>query len=297
MADIDYKEELTIPTAEQVVQAEQEYAQLQRILAQIQLNEDMGISKHVIDGKEYTFNQVLRDINQWQLEKGGMHEQFVRQDREHLFEDFLPEERTYTILKNRMNELKRENELIEAGWKMGNKVDYTQHDKNATDIKQLKRDVGRAEIAMYDRQKEVQEKEGTVEISQQTAGKYKITAVLGGQVFNGEMNTQQHDKMLALGDKQRMVFLQQLLPKMPMKDMTQQERNVMLTSLNDSMVPKQSAAKPEIYASVMESKQTTVTESASQTNKGAMMAAANFDTISSSQQTGQENTRQVGMGR
>ena len=138
-------------------------------------------------------------------------------------------------------------------------------------------------------------KENTVTIEQESSTKYKITAVYGGQVFNGEMTAQQHDKMMALDDRQRMTFLQQLLPKMPMQDMTPQEKTMMMTSLKESIFPE-TKMKPEVYASATQQNSVKINENIAMASKGATMAAANFEEINSQQQSESQN-RQIGIGR
>ena len=80
---------------------------------------------------------------------------------------------------------------------------------------------------------------------------YKLTIILDGKVYNATMTQQQHDKMMALDDRQKVNFLQKLLSEANIKGQSPDTQQAILQTLNNSLYNIQ--PKAEVYASATQS--------------------------------------------
>ena len=114
-----------------------------------------------------------------------------------------------------------------------------------------------------------------------------MTVVLDGKAYNGKMTQQEHDRMLALDDRQKINFLQKLMPSADIKGQDAATRQRMLTTANESLYNI-----PKPYASATENQGKQQTQGR---ENAAVLAAAAFESMSQENTT--EQSRNVGMSR
>ena len=69
-------------------------------------------------------------------------------------------------------------------------------------------------------------------------GKYKMTAVIDGNVFSHEITQKQYDKFLAINDYQRMKLFDKIFPEVEMKTKPESRFNLAQPSLQQSLLER-----------------------------------------------------------
>ena len=245
------------------------------------------ISKGSVPQDVYTVKS--KDFERESVLLQAMEGEYYRQGIIPIDRESDPEMQQMDRLQNRINRLSLENEILYARIGLTGKEDYTQADQNVAQIRDLKKEYHAIEAQYYGEKARLAAAEGKVTIKPQEDQSYRVTVVLDGKAYNGKMTQQEHDRMLALDDRQKINFLQKLMPSADIKGQDAATQQRMLSTANESLY---NILKPEVYASATENQgkeQTIGRENA------AVLAAAAFESMSQENTT--EQSRNVGMSR
>ena len=277
--------EIKAPTAQEMAKQQLTVERLQKELGIMDMSEE--ISKGSVPQDVYTAK--AKDFERESVLLQAMEGEYFRQGIIPIDRESDPEMQQMDRLQNRINRLSLENEILYARIGLTGKEDYTQADQNVTLMQDLKKEYHAIEAQYYGEKARLAAAEGKVTIKPQEDQSYRVTVVLDGKAYNGKMTQQEHDRMLALDDRQKINFLQKLMPSADIKgqDATTQQR--MLSTVNESLY---NIPKPEVYASATENqgKQQTIGR-----ENAAVLAAAAFESMSQENTT--EQSRNVGMSR
>ncbi len=277
--------EIKAPTAQEMAKQQLTVERLQKELGIMDMSEE--ISKGSVPQDVYTAK--AKDFERESVLLQAMEGEYYRQGIIPIDRESDPEMQQMDRLQNRINRLSLENEILYARIGLTGKEDYTQADQNVTLMQDLKKEYHAIEAQYYGEKARLAAAEGKVTIKPQEDQSYRVTVVLDGKAYNGKMTQQEHDRMLALDDRQKINFLQKLMPSADIKgqDATTQQR--MLSTVNESLY---NIPKPEVYASATENqgKQQTIGR-----ENAAVLAAAAFESMSQENTT--EQSRNVGMSR
>ena len=277
--------EIKAPTAQEMAKQQLTVERLQKELGIMDMSEE--ISKGSVPQDVYTAK--AKDFERESVLLQAMDGEYYRQGIIPIDRESDPEMQQMDRLQNRINRLSLENEILYARIGLTGKEDYTQADQNVAQIRDLKKEYHAIEAQYYGEKARLAAAEGKVTIKPQEDQSYRVTVVLDGKAYNGKMTQQEHDRMLALDDRQKINFLQKLMPSADIKgqDATTQQR--MLSTVNESLY---NIPKPEVYASATENqgKQQTIGR-----ENAAVLAAAAFESMSQENTT--EQSRNVGMSR
>ena len=277
--------EIKAPTAQEMAKQQLTVERLQKELGIMDMSEE--ISKGSVPQDVYTAK--AKDFERESVLLQAMEGEYYRQGIIPIDRESDPEMQQMDRLQNRINRLSLENEILYARIGLTGKEDYTQADQNVAQIRDLKKEYHAIEAQYYGEKARLAAAEGKVTIKPQEDQSYRVTVVLDGKAYNGKMTQQEHDRMLALDDRQKINFLQKLMPSADIKgqDATTQQR--MLSTVNESLY---NIPKPEVYASATENqgKQQTIGR-----ENAAVLAAAAFESMSQENTT--EQSRNVGMSR
>lgn len=277
--------EIKAPTAQEMAKQQLTVERLQKELGIMDMSEE--ISKGSVPQDVYTAK--AKDFERESVLLQAMEGEYFRQGIIPIDRESDPEMQQMDRLQNRINRLSLENEILYARIGLTGKEDYTQADQNVTLMQDLKKEYHAIEAQYYGEKARLAAAEGKVTIKPQEDQSYRVTVVLNGKAYNGKMTQQEHDRMLALDDRQKINFLQKLMPSADIKgqDATTQQR--MLSTVNESLY---NIPKPEVYASATENqgKQQTIGR-----ENAAVLAAAAFESMSQENTT--EQSRNVGMSR
>ena len=277
--------EIKAPTAQEMAKQQLTVERLQKELGIMNMSEE--ISKGSVPQDVYTAK--AKDFERESVLLQAMEGEYYRQGIIPIDRESDPEMQQMDRLQNRINRLSLENEILYARIGLTGKEDYTQADQNVAQIRDLKKEYHAIEAQYYGEKARLAAAEGKVTIKPQEDQSYRVTVVLDGKAYNGKMTQQEHDRMLALDDRQKINFLQKLMPSADIKgqDATTQQR--MLSTVNESLY---NIPKPEVYASATENqgKQQTIGR-----ENAAVLAAAAFESMSQENTT--EQSRNVGMSR
>lgn len=277
--------EIKAPTAQEMAKQQLTVERLQKELGIMDMSEE--ISKGSVPQDVYTAK--AKDFERESVLLQAMEGEYYRQGIIPIDRESDPEMQQMDRLQNRINRLSLENEILYTRIGLTGKEDYTQADQNVAQIRDLKKEYHAIEAQYYGEKARLAAAEGKVTIKPQEDQSYRVTVVLDGKAYNGKMTQQEHDRMLALDDRQKINFLQKLIPSADIKgqDATTQQR--MLSTVNESLY---NIPKPEVYASATENqgKQQTIGR-----ENAAVLAAAAFESMSQENTT--EQSRNVGMSR
>ena len=277
--------EIKAPTAQEMAKQQLTVERLQKELGIMDMSEE--ISKGSVPQDVYTAK--AKDFERESVLLQAMEGEYFRQGIIPIDRESDPEMQQMDRLQNRINRLSLENEILYARIGLTGKEDYSQADQNVAQIRDLKKEYHAIEAQYYGEKARLAAAEGKVTIKPQEDQSYRVTVVLDGKAYNGKMTQQEHDRMLALDDRQKINFLQKLMPSADIKgqDSTTQQR--MLSTVNESLY---NIPKPEVYASATENqgKQQTIGR-----ENAAVLAAAAFESMSQENTT--EQSRNVGMSR
>ena len=277
--------EIKAPTAQEMAKQQLTVERLQKELGIMDMSEE--ISKGSVPQDVYTAK--AKDFERESVLLQAMDGEYYRQGIIPIDRESDPEMQQMDRLQNRINRLSLENEILYARIGLTGKEDYSQADQNVAQIRDLKKEYHAIEAQYYGEKARLAAAEGKVTIKPQEDQSCRVTVVLDGKAYNGKMTQQEHDRMLALDDRQKINFLQKLMPSADIKgqDATTQQR--MLSTVNESLY---NIPKPEVYASATENqgKQQTIGR-----ENAAVLAAAAFESMSQENTT--EQSRNVGMSR
>ena len=277
--------EIKAPTAQEMAKQQLTVERLQKELGIMDMSEE--ISKGSVPQDVYTAKS--KDFERESVLLQAMEGEYFRQGIIPIDRESDPEMQQMDRLQNRINRLSLENEILYARIGLTGKEDYTQADQNVAQIRDLKKEYHAIEAQYYGEKARLAAAEGKVTIKPQEDQSYRVTVVLDGKAYNGKMTQQEHDRMLALDDRQKINFLQKLMPSADIKgqDATTQQR--MLSTVNESLY---NIPKPEVYASATENQGKQQTQGR---ENAAVLAAAAFESMSQENTT--EQNRNVGMSR
>lgn len=277
--------EIKAPTAQEMAKQQLTVERLQKELGIMDMSEE--ISKGSVPQDVYTAKS--KDFERESVLLQAMEGEYYRQGIIPIDRESDPEMQQMDRLQNRINRLSLENEILYARIGLTGKEDYTQADQNVTLMQDLKKEYHAIEAQYYGEKARLAAAEGKVTIKPQEDQSYRVTVVLDGKAYNGKMTQQEHDRMLALDDRQKINFLQKLMPSADIKGQDAATRQRMLTTANESLY---NISKPEVYASATENqgKQQTIGR-----ENAAVLAAAAFESMSQENTT--EQSRNVGMSR
>ena len=277
--------EIKAPTAQEMAKQQLTVERLQKELGIMDMSEE--ISKGSVPQDVYTAK--AKDYERESVLLQAMEGEYYRQGTIPIDRESDPEMQQMDRLQNRINRLSLENEILYARIGLTGKEDYTQADQNVAQIRDLKKEYHAIEAQYYGEKARLAAAEGKVTIKPQEDQSYRVTVVLDGKAYNGKMTQQEHDRMLALDDRQKINFLQKLMPSADIKGQDAATQQRMLSTANESLY---NILKPEVYASATENQgkeQTIGRENA------AVLAAAAFESMSQENTT--EQSRNVGMSR
>ena len=277
--------EIKAPTAQEMAKQQLTVERLQKELGIMDMSEE--ISKGSVPQDVYTAK--AKDYERESVLLQAMEGEYYRQGTIPIDRESDPEMQQMDRLQNRINRLSLENEILYARIGLTGKEDYSQADQNVTQIRDLKKEYHAIEAQYYGEKARLAAAEGKVTIKPQEDQSYRVTVVLDGKAYNGKMTQQEHDRMLALDDRQKINFLQKLMPSADIKGQDAATQQRMLSTANESLY---NILKPEVYASATENQgkeQTIGRENA------AVLAAAAFESMSQENTT--EQSRNVGMSR
>ena len=277
--------EIKAPTAQEMAKQQLTVERLQKELGIMDMSEE--ISKGSVPQDVYTAK--AKDFERESVLLQAMEGEYFRQGIIPIDRESDPEMQQMDRLQNRINRLSLENEILYARIGLTGKEDYTQANQNVTLMQDLKKEYHAIEAQYYGEKARLAAAEGKVTIKPQEDQSYRVTVVLDGKAYNGKMTQQEHDRMLALDDRQKINFLQKLMPSADIKgqDATTQQR--MLSTVNESLY---NIPKPEVYASATENQGKQQTQGR---ENAAVLAAAAFESMSQENTT--EQSRNVGMSR
>ena len=277
--------EIKAPTAQEMAKQQLTVERLQKELGIMDMSEE--ISKGSVPQDVYTAKS--KDFERESVLLQAMEGEYYRQGIIPIDRESDTEMQQMDRLQNRINRLSLENEILYARIGLTGKEDYTQADQNVTLMQDLKKEYHAIEAQYYGEKARLAAAEGKVTIKPQEDQSYRVTVVLDGKAYNGKMTQQEHDRMLALDDRQKINFLQKLMPSADIKgqDATTQQR--MLSTVNESLY---NIPKPEVYASATENQGKQQTQGR---ENAAVLAAAAFESMSQENTT--EQSRNVGMSR
>ena len=237
--------EIKAPTAQEMAKQQLTVERLQKELGIMDMSEE--ISKGSVPQDVYTAKS--KDFERESVLLQAMDGEYYRQGIIPIDRESDPEMQQMDRLQNRINRLSLENEILYARIGLTGKEDYSQADQNVAQIRDLKKEYHAIEAQYYGEKARLAAAEGKVTIKPQEDQSYRVTVVLDGKAYNGKMTQQEHDRMLALDDRQKINFLQKLMPSADIKgqDATTQQR--MLSTVNESLY---NIPKPEVYASATE---------------------------------------------
>lgn len=277
--------EIKVPTAQEMAQQQLTVEKLQKELEVMDMQEQLrkgSVSQEAYMAKAKEFEKESVLLN-------AMEGDFYRQGIIPVDKESDPEMQQMDRLQSRMNRLNLENEILYARIGLTGKEDYRQADENTAKIADLKKEFHAIEAKYYSEKAHQAELEGKISIKQQEDKSYRVTVILDGKAFSGKMTQQEHDKMMALDDRQKLNFLQRLIPSADIKGQDKYTQEKMLTTANQSLY---NTPKPEVFASTVGSQQ----EQPSNSKMNAtVMAAANFEGMA--QENQQEQSRNVSMSR
>ena len=277
--------EIKAPTAQEMAKQQLTVERLRKELGIMDMSEE--ISKGSVPQDVYTVKS--KDFERESVLLQAMEGEYYRQGIIPIDRESDPEMQQMDRLQNRINRLSLENEILYARIGLTGKEDYTQADQNVAQIRDLKKEYHAIEAQYYGEKARLAAAEGKVTIKPQEDQSYRVTVVLDGKAYNGKMTQQEHDRMLALDDRQKINFLQKLMPSADIKGQDAATQQRMLSTANESLY---NILKPEVYASATENQgkeQTIGRENA------AVLAAAAFESMSQENTT--EQSRNVGMSR
>ena len=277
--------EIKAPTAQEMAKQQLTVERLRKELGIMDMSEE--ISKGSVPQDVYTVKS--KDFERESVLLQAMEGEYYRQGIIPIDRESDPEMQQMDRLQNRINRLSLENEILYARIGLTGKEDYTQADQNVAQIRDLKKEYHAIEAQYYGEKARLAAAEGKVTIKPQEDQSYRVTVVLDGKAYNGKMTQQEHDRMLALDDRQKINFLQKLMPSADIKgqDATTQQR--MLSTVNESLY---NIPKPEVYASATENQGKQQPQGR---ENAAVLAAAAFESMSQENTT--EQSRNVGMSR
>lgn len=277
--------EIKAPTAQEMAKQQLTVERLQKELGIMDMSEE--ISKGSVPQDVYTAK--AKDFERESVLLQAMEGEYYRQGIIPIDRESDPEMQQMDRLQNRINRLSLENEILYARIGLTGKEDYTQADQNVTLMQDLKKEYHAIEAQYYGEKARLAAAEGKVTIKPQEDQSYRVTVVLDGKAYNGKMTQQEHDRMLALDDRQKINFLQKLMPSADIKGQDAITQQRMLSTVNESLY---NIPKPEVYASATENqgKQQTIGR-----ENAAVLAAAAFESMSLENTT--EQSRNVGMSR
>lgn len=277
--------EIKVPTAQEMAQQQLTVEKLQKELEVMDMQEQLrkgSISQEAYMAKAKEFEKESVLLN-------AMEGDFYRQGIIPVDKEDDPEMQQMDRLQSRMNRLNLENEILYARIGLTGKEDYKQADENTAKIADLKKEFHAIEAKYYSEKAHQAELEGKISIKLQEDKSYRVTVILDGKAFSGKMTQQEHDKMMALDDRQKLNFLQRLIPSADIKGQDKYTQEKMLTTANQSLY---NTPKPEVFASAVGSQQ----EQQSNSKMNAtVMAATNFEGMA--QENQQEQSRNVSMSR
>lgn len=270
-----------VPSVKEVVEKRREVNNLEQQLRELEMMGAIG------KGDPEKQAQLMKEFNLQRIELDGMESAYFAQGIKGIDKEDDAEIQQLTRIENRMQRLKLENDLIIYDISHGGKEDYTQLDENEAQIRNLKLEHGAIEAKYYSEQSRLAEREGKIEITPQQDKSYQMTVVVGGKAYNSTLSEQQHDKLMALNDTQKLNYISTLIPSANIKEQSAETKATMLTSLKDSLY---NLPKPEVYASAPQQQ-----EQPTRQMSGAVLAAANFEGVAQQETT--ERSQSMGMGR
>lgn len=277
--------EIKAPTAQEMARQQLTVERLQKEIGIMDMQEQLR--KGAVPQDVYTAK--VQEMQKESVLLQAMEGEYYRQGIIPIDRESDPEMQQMDRLQNRINRLSLENEILYARIGLTGKEDYTQADQNVTLMQDLKKEYHAIEAQYYGEKARLAAAEGKVTIKPQEDQSYRVTVVLDGKAYNGKMTQQEHDKMLALDDRQKINFLQKLMPSADIKGQDAAIRQRMLTTVNESLY---NIPKPEVYASATENQGKQQTQGR---ENAAVLTAAAFESMSQENTT--EQSRNVGMSR
>lgn len=202
-------------TAQMVVEAERQRNEIMQRMSKHEVTFELARDSNEKAAAEQEMQKIQRELADHDLEFGYLHDDYVRQDKILYNKEELPEYNTWIGLKNEVAKLERENELIMYNITHGGKLDYTQRDQNEARIRELKREVDKAEIAYSDKKEALQNTAMLLEITPARNEKYSMVVALNGEYQITELSQQDMDKFRALDDSHKIMMLKKLTGDIP----------------------------------------------------------------------------------
>lgn len=277
--------EIKAPTAQEMAKQQLTVERLQKEIGIMDMQEQLR--KGAVPQDVYTVK--VQEMQKESVLLQAMEGEYYRQGIIPINRESDPEMQQMDHLQNRINRLNLENEILYARIGLTGKEDYTQADQNVTLMQDLKKEYHAIEAQYYGEKARLAAAEGKVTIKPQEDQSYRVTVVLDGKAYNGKMTQQEHDKMLALDDRQKINFLQKLMPSADIKGQDAAIRQRMLTTVNESLY---NIPKPEVYASATDNQGKQQTQGR---ENAAVLTAAAFESMS--QENTVEQSRSVGISR
>lgn len=274
-----------VPTAKEIAEKRLEIETMENKEGALSLKKEDPNYKWSADD-EKQMEKLIKELNTARIELTPMESRYFAQGITAIDKEDDPQKQEMTRLQNRINRMEMENKILyqDIALREGQKDErtYAQAEGNKAKINEILKEYRTLENDLSQKE-DLSQEEGQVKIQQQKDNTYKVSVVIDGKAYNSTMTEQQHYKMMALDNKQKLNYLATLIPSADIRGLNTSTRDTMLASLNGSLY---NLPKPEVYASAQQQIQQT---------QGASLAAANFEEVENSETRSQ--THSMGMGR
>lgn len=276
---------MTIPTAEEVAKQRIAVEKVEEELRKMELTEEFKKGSYT----DKQFQDKYKTLEHEEVLLLTLEYDYFQQGIKPIDKDNNPDIQQMDRIQNKIELLKMENDILLAKTGLTGKDESRGIDSNTEEINHLKRQFHTIEANYYGEKARLEQNDGRIVMKQTADDNYRITLVLNGKIYNGSITTQQHNRIMAVDDRQKMNFISKIFPAAEIKNQNTSIRQKIMETFNDSLynIHKNDSSNTII----MEQKEW---QRQSMTN-GQILAATLYDNISQEQTS--EQARSVGMNR
>lgn len=276
---------MTIPTAEEVAKQRIAVEKVEEELRKMELTEEFKKGSYT----DKQFQDKYKTLEHEEVLLLTLEYDYFQQGIKPIDKDNNPDIQQMDRIQNKIELLKMENDILLAKTGLTGKDESRGIDSNTEEINHLKRQFHAIEANYYGEKARLEQNDGRIVMKQTADDNYRITLVLNGKIYNGSITTQQHNRIMAVDDRQKMNFISKIFPAAEIKNQNTSIRQKIMETFNDSLynIHKNDSSNTII----MEQKEW---QRQSMTN-GQTLAATLYDNISQEQTS--EQARSVGMNR
>lgn len=276
---------MTIPTAEEVAKQRIAVEKVEEELRKMELTEEFKKGSYT----DKQFQDKYKTLEHEEVLLLTLEYDYFQQGIKPIDKDNNPDIQQMDRIQNKIELLKMENDILFAKTGLTGKDESRGIDSNTEEINHLKRQFHTIEANCYGEKARLEQNDGRIVMKQTADDNYRITLVLNGKIYNGSITTQQHNRIMAVDDRQKMNFISKIFPAAEIKNQNTSIQQKIMETFNDSLynIHKNDSSNTII----MEQKEW---QRQSMTN-GQTLAATLYDNISQEQTS--EQARSVGMNR